>query len=228
MSNEIYGNLSEANKGVFDMADTVAGITGLPSYSELLAAHEYRIAEDKRKEEALTHALQNCEAGAQSIAAMVAALNCDFDRLEELRNERADIIEALNTCPDGRETWDASDKLRKWNLENAEELAELEDAAGDYESQDDAREAIQDDPLSVQVRSGWVTPGEEMEAEEFEILLTTGGPALRIVGELDQYKQPCRAWLEYQDWFTPWTEYHGDAISNSDLLTYCQQFYFGE
>ena len=40
---------------------------------------------------------------------------------------------------------------------------------------DDARLAIEEDPLSVQVRSGWHSPGEKAESEEFEILLCTGG-----------------------------------------------------
>jgi hypothetical protein len=77
----------------------------------------------------------------------------------------------------------------------------------------------------------------DREAEEFNILLATGGPAVRIVGELDQ-GEPSRAWLEVQDWFTPWTEYVG-TTSKSDpgmlenqasqdvLLTYARQFYFG-
>ncbi len=37
---------------------------------------------------------------------------------------------------------------------------------------------------------------------------------------------PCRAWLEYQDWGTPWTQFF-DAEQDT-LLTYCRQFYFGE
>lgn len=136
---------------------------------------------------------------------MVAALGVDYSRLEELRGmDEADR--------DGNEN---------------EELAELEQAAWPCESVEDAEEAIQQDPLEVSVRSGWSSPGETMEPEEFCILLCTGGPAVRIRGELDQYSQPCRAWVEYQDWFTPWTEYHGENLDRDALLTYCQQFYFG-
>ena len=65
-----------------------------------------------------------------------------------------------------------------------------------------------------------------MEAAEFCILLTTGGPAVRIRGELDEYNEPRRAWLEVQDWFLPWTEY---VCADSDvLLNYARCFYFGE
>jgi hypothetical protein len=56
--------------------------------------------------------------------------------------------------------------------------------------------------------------------------LSTGGPALRIRGELDEHKQPDRAWLEYQDWGTPWTQYFD--VEQDTLLQFCQVFYFGE
>ncbi len=96
------------------------------------------------------------------------------------------------------------------------------------DDEDEAREAIQDDPLSVLVRSGWHIPGEEAEPEEFEILLCTGGPAVRIIGALND-GQPTRPRLQYQDWGTPWTEYIIPAGDERDALeTYCQQFYFGE
>jgi len=100
-------------------------------------------------------------------------------------------------------------------------------APPDFEfDEDTAREEIQESPLSVQVRSDWHNPGEESEAAEFEILLTTGGPALRIRGELDEHKQPDRAYLEYQDWGTPWTQYFD--VEQETLLEYCWCFYFGE
>ena len=109
------------------------------------------------------------------------------------------------------------------------------EAADGGENQGAARDRIQEDPLSVQVRSGWMEPGQlEQEckrvknhilAEEFEILLCTGGPAVRIMGGLDARCQPYRAWLEYQDWGTPWTRYF-DAEQNT-LLAYANEFYFG-
>ena len=88
---------------------------------------------------------------------------------------------------------------------------------------------ISENPLSVQVRSDWENLDAELEPAEFEILLNTGGPATRIVGELNQYKEPTRPRLQHQDWFTPWTEYL-DATSdqNEALDWYCGMFYFGE
>ena len=57
------------------------------------------------------------------------------------------------------------------------------------------------------------------------ILLGTGGPATRIVCELDD-GEPTRARLQAQDWGTPWTDYIGG--DSETLLTYCRCFYFGE
>ena len=136
---------------------------------------------------------------------MLAAVECDYERLEELR----DSAEALEDLTD----------------EEREELAELEAAAGDCTDEEDARQRIQEDPLSVEVRSDWASPGEELTAGEFQILLCTGGPAVRIMGELNR-GEPCRAWLEYQDWGTPWTHYFG--ADSDTLCRYASFFFFGE
>lgn len=179
------------------------------------------------------HSYNNARAGAESIAAMVAALECDYDRLEELRDERRGLDEAItfaeSTAPAERDyppLVAARAALAEWIEENGEELTELEWAAGDCTSQDDAEQRIQEDPLSIELTGKW-TPGEAPEAGGFEILLTTGGPALRIVGELSS-GEPYRAWLEHQDWYESWQEYHGDVGAQETLLTYCRQFYFGE
>ena len=151
------------------------------------------------------HAEEQAAAQYSSIVRMLAALTCDYDRLTELR----DSAEALEDLTD----------------EEREELAELEDAAGDCTDEDEARDNIQEDPLEVQVRSDWTNPGETLEAGEFMILLCTGGPAVRIVGELNR-GEPCRAWLEYQDWGTPWTQWFG--ASSDTLCQYAANFFFGE
>lgn len=96
------------------------------------------------------------------------------------------------------------------------------------ESREDAEQRIHEDPLSVEVRSDWYTPGEANPdmANEFLILLGTGGPATRIIGELNEYGEPTRARLQAQDWGTPWTDYRGG--DSDTLLAYCRCFYFGE
>lgn len=162
-----------------------------------------------------------------SIREMVAALECDYDLLEELRNERDGFFNPhANTAPDGpgyandREAWAAE------NPEDAEELKELEEAAGGCKDREEAEQRIQEDALSVQVRSDWCNVGEEdMTPAEFQILLTTGGPAVRIMGELDDHGEPHRAWLEVQDWGKPWTHYYEPDAADV-LLAYARCFVF--
>lgn len=138
-----------------------------------------------------------------SIVQMVERLDPDFwERLEELR--------------------DMEDRTPEDNAE----LAKLEAAREHCEDEDDALEAVQGDALSVEVRSDWHTPGDSSEDTEYCILLSTGGPATRIIGDLDQWKQPVSATLQVQDWGTPWTDYHG--ADEDTLLAYAQCFHFGE
>ena len=88
---------------------------------------------------------------------------------------------------------------------------------------------IQEDPLSVQVRSDWESLNAELAPAEFLIELSTGGPATRIVGELNQYKAPTRPRLQHQDWWKPWTEYLDATSAQGEALDwFCSQFYFGE
>jgi len=99
----------------------------------------------------------------------------------------------------------------------------------EYHNEDDVRQSIEKDPLSVEVRSDWHAPGEDSSATEYTILLCTGGPACRIIGELGQYNEPETAHIEYQDWFTPWEEYRETTDEEDEaLLAYARQFYFGE
>lgn len=222
----------------------------------------------------------------ESICAMVAALDCDYYRLDELRElaktprfvagwnipgympdnmfhdfddvdaARQYIIEAVKRFEDETDTeseaetlcafaedlnlmrgvtfseqcgayvyWVSEDGFMPLPEDDAAELAELEDAAGDCENEDAAREAIQDDPLSIEVRSGWYAPGEESETEEFRIVLCTGGPHVEIVGELGAYNVPERVRVLYRDWGTSGELFDFDRDA---VLTYCQQFYFGE
>ena len=110
-------------------------------------------------------------------------------------------------CPEGKD----SDEPEAWHDEER------------------ARQHIEEDALSVEVRGDWHTPGDDdtSGATEYNILLTTGGPAARIVGQLDR-GQPSSAVFEYQDWFKPWTEVYTDSADSAILLKYAQCFYFGE
>lgn len=179
------------------------------------------------------HGLDQAKAQAESIAAMVAAINCDYDRLQELRDEREALADALvdaeigeigGSADEVREASEARVALAEWDNHMRGVLNELEAEAGECADQDEAREIVQNDPLSIEVRSGWTSHGDTMTAEEFRIVLCTGGPHVEIRGEFDVHGQPYRAWMMYQDWGTPLTQYFD--IEGSTLLAYCQEFYF--
>lgn len=136
----------------------------------------------------------------------------------------------------------ARDNATAWYESIEEMVAALEDPEQDDDGNDipntidgnevtpdEAREHIEQSVLSVEVRSDWHTPGdtEESAPSEYRILLTTGGPALRIIGDLDQYGQPDSARLQYQDWGTPWTELLED-VDHDILIQFASVFYFGE
>ena len=123
------------------------------------------------------------------------------------------------------ETEAREDHGRQQARAQAAEIARMVDAANGCKDEDEAREAIQDHPLSIEVRSSWTTAGDKPNMEEFRIVLCTGGPHVEIRGEFDINGQPYRAWLNYQDWGTPLTQFFD--IEQSTLLTYCSNFYFG-
>ena len=155
-----------------------------------------------------------------------------IDRAEYSATSKGKTIEALY-------------ELYCWDFKTGEVPHALTGAAADILSdldwdaetgtQDSLQDAITDYasamPLSIQVRSGWHSPGETFETAEFEILLSTGGPACRILGELDRgsvaWQAGCRPVIQHQDWFKPWTEstYNVDIDA---LIWFCEQFYYGE
>ena len=97
----------------------------------------------------------------------------------------------------------------------------------DYDAQDQLRESILNNALSVEFRSGWYSLGEnELIAKEFRILLSWGGPALRVIGELDNYG-PVNPKLQFQDWGTPWTDFKITEDQQDALNWFCNCFYFG-
>lgn len=116
----------------------------------------------------------------------------------------------------------------KAQLESIQEMVLAMSNADSASSEEDARQTIQEDALSVEVRSGWHSPGDKVELGEFNILLCTGGPAVRIIGGLSEHHEPESARLEYQDWGTPWTDYSLTSEEEETLLAYASCFYFGE
>ena len=91
-------------------------------------------------------------------------------------------------------------------------------------------DAMREAPLSVEIRQGWHCPGEPAdESAEFCVLLSTGGPALRVMGELNEHAEPSRCWLEHQDWGTPWARYFSRSADRAQALRwFASLFYYGE
>lgn len=125
----------------------------------------------------------------------------------------------------------ARENAKSW-LQSIEDMIERHEVAteqaihGPDETECTCRE-IEESVLEVAVRDGWHSPGQPSQdgAEEFYILLTTGGPALRIFGELNEHCEPSRAELQMQEWSTGWERY---PAPEATLLSFAQCFYFGE
>jgi hypothetical protein len=98
----------------------------------------------------------------------------------------------------------------------------------EYHDAEAAGQAILEDPLTVEVRGTWHKPGaiDACSPYEYKILLCWGGPAVQIIGELDDHNEPQSARLQYQDWFTEWTDYPITQWKEELLLKYAQQFSF--
>ena len=131
-----------------------------------------------------------------------------------------------------------AEEQAKAQLETVRELIQAYHKAGeaeDSDAQDEAIRRIEENILSLEVREGWHNPSQTYEGGpvEFQILLCTGGPAVRIIGDLDGNNEPCNVQLQYQDWGTPWTEYFldldskaGETPEEDDLTDYCRTFCF--
>ena len=152
---------------------------------------------------------------------------------------------AADNAKSHAETIEALYELSCWDFRTGETPQALPGAAADVLSdldwnaetgtqdslQDSITEYVQQIPLAVLVRSDWHSPGKALEIAEFEILLSTGGPACRILGDLDRgsvaWQAGCRPVIQHRDWFNPWTESDYD-VNTDALLWFCEQFYYGE
>lgn len=141
-------------------------------------------------------------------------------RIKELRQQAGETERKQMTT---QETNHAIENATGWYQSIVEMLENLDKP--DYK--EDAQQEIQESVLSVEVRSDWHVPGKgEDKPTEYLILLTTGGPSLRITGDLNQYQEPETAKLQWQDWGTPWNTIWED-VEEDVLLRFAQQFCFG-
>jgi hypothetical protein len=115
----------------------------------------------------------------------------------------------------------------RWQLQTIRKLLAAYDAARERQDGDfTTLENIHQHPLSVSVRGNWEIPGSLFAATRYQLQLCWGGPAVRLIGDLDG-EEPKTARLEYQDWFTPWQELAVSPAETEALLAYGRFFYFG-
>jgi hypothetical protein len=123
------------------------------------------------------------------------------------------------------------DKLQRAKEQGQAQYDSIKEMAVQLQDDEEgARRAIMEDALSVQVRSDWYVPGNDPgKPDEFEILLCTGGPAVRLIGTLDRFGEPETVRMQVQDWFQPWTPFDPAAEDDDEdaLLTYARCFWFG-
>lgn len=152
------------------------------------------------------------------------------EKMRESDEQNESLADAFAASGDQELSQQAPDGYVYWinkapglsDPDEAEELAELESAAGDCESEDDARDRINEDPLSVEFRSDWENSKDDFEVSEFRIVLCTGGPHVEIQG--DVYNgSPKSPRIIYRDWGASGELFDFDRDA---VLTYCEQFIF--
>lgn len=146
-----------------------------------------------------------------------------------------EAIRALKSDPRQAQFKTEAAEYARISIANIREMVTALESAGDDDTKREAAEqTIHEDALSVEVRSDWLATDTlrdgklDAKAAEYNILLTTGGPAARIIGDLDEYGQPESAHFEYQDWFQPWTVVPVIREDEETLLAYARCFWFGE
>lgn len=175
-----------------------------------------------------THSEEQAEAQLSSIKEMVRAMDRETaaeDYAASLSREECAKVLGDHGCYNLADETDGECREHVADLLNRERI-ELDGFKFDEEA---ARERIQEDALSVEVRKGWYTPGDEPKRPtDFTILLCTGGPAVRLIGELNEHGEPDSVRMEHQDWGTPWQELITNTADTGAMLAYACQFYFGE
>jgi len=118
-----------------------------------------------------------------------------------------------------------AERQAKAKLSGIQELMRAYDKVEEQQNeQDSILEDIQNYALDVQIREGFHSIGQEGDME-YALLLCTGGPAVRVRGDLDQFGYPISAILEFQDWFTSW-EGVDISIKEEEILVRFASFYY--
>ena len=119
-------------------------------------------------------------------------------------------------------------------VKNFEEISHLNSLNTTEEEENRIEEITQEvlnSALSLEFRNGWYSDLYHLkgvtEPIEFKILLSWGGPALRIIGKIEE-NFAVNPKLQFQDWGTPWTDLQIKSENQQDALNwFCNCFYFG-
>jgi hypothetical protein len=113
-------------------------------------------------------------------------------------------------------------------LSYIEELLHNYDTAEDESDKDDALTAIYENPLELtkdydqmEDQDGEIHYGKELS---YNLLLCTGGPAVRVIGNLNKWKEADSAKLQHQDWFTSWKDAPLTKDQKENLIRYVNFF----
>ena len=109
----------------------------------------------------------------------------------------------------------------------AKDIGEAE-YEGDNLTEDELLDIINSKPLSLEVRAGWHNLGEKAGPDEYRILLSWGGPACQVIGDLDEYGDPYSAKIQGQDWYTEWKTLSLKGADGERLLDFVRCFNFSE
>ena len=86
---------------------------------------------------------------------------------------------------------------------------------------------LRDMPASVRIRSGWENYASKFRPDQFWLELSGGGPATRIIGELDNHAEVYSVQAQHQDWFEPWTDLVLDEQEEKAVKWFASLFYYG-
>ena len=172
------------------------------------------------------HAHDQAVLQTQTITELMACKAVDFSDYEEARDELAraearyqKLLAENSTCD-----WDYADKLDSAieELEAAREaMDEFPKEMAEFQSEDDLREAIDTNALSIEFRSGWSSDREDLEPEEVRVVLCTGGPHVEIVADFDSRTGVSSPRVLYRDWGTSGELFdfdHSDVVAYLDMI----------
>lgn len=159
---------------------------------------------------AVNYAKENTEAAYYEILCLLEAVNCDFDRLNDITYQGELLAESEETVQE----------LLEWDNENHVELDELINKSFGCTSRDEALERLTESAAELLVRSYWMAPVGRLEVGEYMIVLFGGVPTRRIVGKLED-RQVLSAKLEYLS--GEWVELLG--TDESRLIEYAGFFF---